>query len=910
MGNDYSYIGNADPTVIESLYEEFRNNPAALDAGWRRFFEGFEFARQTYGDAQLRIPEMFAKETAVLNLIGAYRQRGHLFTKTNPVRTRRKYDDPLTLESFGLSDRDLETVFQAGNKVGLGPAPLREIVRLVDETYCHSVAVEFKFVRDPQVVDWLQTRMESCRNRPAFSLDERMHMLRKLTQAVVFEKFMHSRFVGQKRFSLEGVEALIPALDTIVEKGSRLGIEEFVIGVAHRGRLNILANILDKRFEHIFAEFEGKGYSEADYAGDVKYHLGHSCEKVTASGKKVRLSVVPNPSHLEAVDPVVEGIVRARLDHVYGGDMNKIAPILIHGDSSIAGQGVIYELLQMSLLEGYRTGGTVHVVLNNQVGFTTNYLDARSSTYCTDVAKVTLSPVFHVNGDDVEAVVYVIGLALEFRETFKRDVFIDILGYRKHGHNEGDEPRFTQPILYKAIARHPDPLKIYIDRLAAEKLIEREPAEKLEAEFRQYLDEKFELSKTAVITPDLSFLEDARRTFRKANDEDFRQSPSTGVDIETLKILAGRINHLPSGPKFFTKITKIFDDRKKMIEAGDRLDWAMGELLAYATLLHEGYPVRFSGQDSERGTFSHRHAVVRIEDSEEEYVPLEHVSDGQARFQIYNSPLSEYAVMGFEYGYSMAYLNGLTIWEAQYGDFANGAQIIIDQYLSSAEAKWQQLNNLVLLLPHGYEGQGPEHSSARLERYLSLCADENLQVVNCTTPANFFHVLRRQIHRPFRKPLVVMSPKSLLRNPQCVSALDEFTTGTGFQELIDDPAAATDQVRTVLFCTGKLYYELLEHQRAHERHDVTIVRLEQLYPLPIVQIQKIAERYRAAKHWRWVQEEPANMGAWPFLNRHWRTPELAPVCRNESSTTATGFPVQHAAEQRALIEQAFADSSR
>ena len=906
MPHDPTYLGHADPAFIEGLYEQYLTNPDALDEGWRRFFEGFEFARRTYGDSARRVPEMFAKESAVLNLIGGYRQRGHLFTKTNPVRTRRKYDDPLTLESFGLSESDLNTVFQAGNVVGLGPSTLREIVALLDETYCHSVAVEFKFVRDPQVVNWLQTRMEAARNRPAFSYDERLHILRKLTQAVVFEKFMHNRFVGQKRFSLEGVETVIPALDAIVEKGADLGIEEFMFGMAHRGRLNVLANILDKRFEQIFAEFEGKTVSDAELTGDVKYHLGHSCDKTTTSGKRVRLSVAPNPSHLEAVGPVVAGLVRARIDHAYGGDRNRIAPILIHGDASIAAQGVVYELIQMSLLDGYRVGGTIHVVLNNQVGFTTNYLDGRSSTYCTDVAKVTLSPVFHVNGDDVEAVAYVIGLALEFRETFKRDVFIDILGYRKWGHNEGDEPRFTQPILYKAIAAHADPLAIYTKKLIDKGVLDEERAKAIETDFRNHLEEKYELSRKSPLSADDSFLRDTWSPYRRAVADELIASPPTGVDAALLKEIGAKITHLPAGPKFFTKIQRIFDDRRKMIEDGSRLDWAMGELLAYATLLNEGIPVRLTGQDSERGTFSHRHAVVTIEDSEEEYVPLAHVSERQARFSIYNSLLSEYAVLGFEYGYAMGAPQGLTIWEAQYGDFANGAQIIIDQFLASAESKWRQMNGLVLLLPHGFEGQGPEHSSARVERFLSLCAEYNLQAVNATTPANFYHALRRQAHRPFRKPLVVFTPKSLLRHPACISPLADFAAGARFHEIMDDAGADPKQVERVIFCSGKVFYDLLDKKQKENRRDAAIVRIEQLYPLPDAQIETALKKYSSAKQYIWAQEEPENMGSWFFLRGFSVFNDFRIVARAASGSTATGFPARHQAEQQTLMESAFA----
>ncbi|HEY3296327.1 MAG TPA: 2-oxoglutarate dehydrogenase E1 component [bacterium] len=905
MTNDFSFIGNAEPSVIEGFYEDYLKDPASVDVSWRSFFEGFDFARRTFGDGIAQAPEMFVKESRVLSLIGAYRTRGHLFTRTNPVRTRRKYEDPLTLESFGLAKSDLGTVFQAGREVGLGPAPLSEIVALLEQTYCRSVAVEFRYMRDPKVVSWLQTRMESCRNTPNFSHEERLHIIEKLTEAEVFEKFMHTRFVGQKRFSIEGVESVVPAIDAIVEKGADLGIEEFIIGMAHRGRLNILATILDKSFARIFAEFEGKGYTLSEYAGDVKYHLGHSCEKLTRGGKRVRLSVAPNPSHLEAVDPVAEGIVRARLDQEYRGDVRRIAPILIHGDASLAGQGIVYEVLQMSQLDGYGTGGTIHIALNNQVGFTTNYLDGRSSTYCTDVAKVTLSPVFHVNGDDVEAVVYVINLALEFREAFKRDVFVDLLGYRRYGHNEGDEPRFTQPILYKTIAQHPHPIEIYANQLAESGALDISVSQKLDEEFRVYLDQQYQASKDLTLVPDTTFLASTWKPYRTATHADFQQSPETGVELKDLKRIAERMNTLPEGPKFFAKIQKIFDERQRMITE-NRLDWALGELLAYATLVAGGVPVRITGQDTERGTFSHRHAVVKIEDSEEEYIPLENVSEKQASFRIYNSPLSEYGVLGFEYGYALALPRGLTVWEAQYGDFASGAQTITDEMISSGETKWQQMNGLVLFLPHGYEGQGPDHSSARMERYLSLCADDNMQVVNITTPANMFHVLRRQVYRPFRKPLVVMTPKSLLRHPQAVSPLEDFAVGTRFQELLDDVTADPAAVKRVLMCSGKIYYELVDRQQKLNRNDVAIVRIEQLYPLPEDQIQATVNRYKYAREYFYVQEEPENMGAGPFMHDYLNVPSLKIIARRRSSTTATGFPAQHVAEQQAILEKAFA----
>jgi 2-oxoglutarate dehydrogenase E1 component len=899
----FSYVGNADPQVLEEYYQKYLEDPSSMDNGWRKFFEGFDFARSAFGETV--VPEILQKEWKVLSLISAYRQRGHLFTKTNPVRERRKYDEPLVLENYGLSDADLDTIFQAGNEVGLGPATLRDILELLDQTYCHSIGVEYKYIRTPRIMDWLQHRMESGRNTRIYTREEKRYILRKLIQAVVFEKFMHSRFVGQKRFSLEGVESVIPAMDAIVESGAEKGIEEFVIGMAHRGRLNLLANVLDKPCENVFREFEGHATSDADFAGDVKYHLGWSTDKLTSSGRRVHLSLCPNPSHLEAVDPVVEGMVRAKSDHKYSGDLRKLAPILIHGDASVAAQGVVYEVLQMSLLDGYKTGGTIHIVLNNQVGFTTNYIDGRSSTYCTDVGKVTLSPVFHVNGDDVEAVVYTVGLALEFRQEFQRDVFIDILGYRKWGHNEGDEPRFTQPKLYKIIASHPNPAEIYASKLVESGDVTTDEVKKLESDVRLAVQERLDIAKQTPDAPTYSFMERTWKGFRSATDEDFNESPETGVDTDRLLALGRNITMLPDGPKFFDKVKKIFAEGRRMVDETRIFGWALGEHLAYATLLDEGYPVRISGQDSERGTFSHRHAVVTVEDSEIEYVPLRHVSPQQAPFWIYNSLLSEFGVLGFEYGYAMAAPKALTIWEAQFGDFVNEAQAIIDQYVASGEIKWKVMDGVTMYLPHGYEGQGPEHSSGRMERFLTLCADNNLQVVNCTTPAQLFHVLRRQMLRPFRKPLVVFTPKSLLRHPLCVSRLEEFGPGTRFGEVLDDPVDDPHAIQRVLLCCGKIYYDLLQRKVDQHRNDVAIVRIEQLYPLPIEQWQTLTAKYHEAGRWLWVQEEPENMGALTFMIRKFPRP-LEGISRKESATTATGFSAQHELEQKQILDRAFA----
>jgi 2-oxoglutarate dehydrogenase E1 component len=728
--------------------------------------------------------------------------------------------------------------------------------------------------------------------------------LRNLTRAVLFEKFIHKKFPGQKRFSLEGAEALIPALDAIMEKGAELGTTEFVIGMPHRGRLNVLANILKKPYEQIFSEFRGMQYEDEHLLGDVKYHLGYTNQRKTTSGKQVKLTVAPNPSHLEAVGPVVQGIVRARVDMDYKGNFDRITPILIHGDASIAGQGVVYELVQMSELPAHRTGGTVHIVVNNQLGFTTNYLEGRSSTYCTDVAKVVQSPVFHVNGDDVESLVYTIQFAMEFRAKFHKDVFIDLLCYRKYGHNEGDEPRFTQPILYKLIEKHPDPLEIYTKYLVENNYMEQAKIDTLKNRVNQVFEDCLEDSKKIEIAHINSFLKDIWQNIRKAEPEDFDHSPETGVSISQLRTIGKKIASYPPDEKFFRKLVKLQESRMEMIEETGKLDWAMAELLAYGSLLEEGIPVRLTGQDSVRGTFSHRHAVLKIEDSEKEYYPLNNLSKKQAKFEIYNSLLSEYGVLGFEYGYSLAYPDSLTIWEAQFGDFANSAQIIFDQFISSAEDKWNVMNDLVMFLPHGYEGQGPEHSSARIERFLVLAAENNFQVVNATTPANFFHVLRRQLHRPFRKPLVIFTPKSLLRHPRCISDLKELSRG-GFQELIDDPVADPEEVIRLVFCTGKIYYELLEEKEQKGHNHTALVRIEQPYPMPLAQIQQLVKKYKNTSDWIWAQEEPANMGVWPFAAQELEEVPLRYIGRPASGSTATGSSEFHHIQQRKIIEKSF-----
>ena len=901
MINKFSFLGAVHTNMVEIMYEQYIKNPESVNEEWRNFFTGFDFAKVVYSEED-EVPKTFKKEFQVINLIDAYRKSGHLFTKTNPVRERRKYSPTLDVENFGLEESDMETIFQAGSQVGIGPSSLKEIITHLKQVYCQSIGVEYMYIRKPDQVEWIKNRLHKNSNTPTFSSQEKKQILRKLNQAVAFENFMHTKFVGQKRFSLEGAEALIPALDSLIEKGSYIGVEEFVMGMAHRGRLNVLANIFNKTYRDIFSEFEGKEYEDHLFAGDVKYHLGYTSEQVCNNGKKVKMSLSPNPSHLEAVDPVVQGIARAKIDQNHKGDSSKIVPILIHGDAALAGQGVVYEVIQMAQLDGYKTGGTIHIVINNQVGFTTNYLDARSSTYCTDVGKVTLSPVFHVNGDDVEAVVHAIEIAVEYRQKFHKDVFIDLLCYRKYGHNEGDEPRFTQPMLYKAISKHPNAREIYNQKLISEGIVGANIAKEMEYEFKQLLQDRFDESKEIEKAHITRFMQSEWEDFRKSKDSDFVSSPDTSVPINTLKEVAKKIYTVAQHDSLFKKTQRLLADQKNMVEEKNQLDWGMAELLAYGTLLYEGNPIRLSGQDVERGTFSHRHAVLKLEQSEQEIVPLNSINP-KAKFEAYNSPLSEYGVLGFDYGYAMALPNSLTIWEAQFGDFSNGAQIMIDQFISSAEDKWKTYNGLVMLLPHGYEGQGAEHSSARMERYLQMCAKHNMQMVNCTTPANFFHVMRRQLKREFRKPLVIFTPKSLLRHPLCVSKLEDLSSGR-FKELIDDIDVEPSEVEKVVFCSGKIYYELLKERDKTSRMDVALVRLEQLYPLPEEQIITLLEKYKG-KTLIWVQEEPKNMGAWThILNRLQHLPfEL--IASRPSAATASGSSKQAAHRQRLIIEEVF-----
>ena len=901
--NNLSYLGNADASVIDEMYQKFLLNPNSMEDGWRKFFEGFEFARKNFDTDSQQLND---KEFKVINLIHGYRTRGHLFTKTNPVRTRRKYTPTLAIENYELEQKDLTTIFQAGKQIGIGPATLSEIINHLERIYCESIGIEYMYIHNPEVVAWLRDKIE-LKNRVQFTEKLKKVTINKLGMAVNFEQFLHRKFVGQKRFSLEGAEVIIPALDAIVVKGAESGVKEIVIGMAHRGRLNVLANIFHKSFTEIFNEFEGKAFDEnADFDGDVKYHLGHTTQLETTSGL-MNLTLAPNPSHLEAVGPIVQGIARAKIDQKQL-DENNILPIVIHGDAAIAAQGVVYEVIQMSLLDGYRTGGTIHIVINNQIGFTTNYLDARSSNYCTDIGKVTLSPVLHVNGDDVEAMIQAVQLALDYRQKYHKDVFIDLLCYRKYGHNEGDEPKFTQPLLYKIIAKHPNPAEIYRKKLIEEQVITLEEYHLESENYNRLLDEKLTKSKTIKTASIENFLADTWKGMTTAVAADFQQSPDTSVDKEQLINILHKTHQLPKDKAFISKIVRLFENRMKMVEE-DKLDWALGEILAYGTLLLEGHQVRLSGQDVERGTFSHRHAVVTVEDSEEKYIPLNHIHKNQAKFSIYNSLLSEYGVLGFDYGYAMVAPQSLVIWEAQFGDFNNGAQIIIDQFIASAEDKWKSQNGLVMLLPHGYEGQGAEHSSARLERFLTLSADINMQVVNCTTPANFFHVIRRQLTRNFRKPLIVFSPKSLLRHPDCISTISDFSGG-GFKEIIDD--VEVKKPKTVCFCSGKIYYELLTKRKELGITDIAFVRLEQLYPFPEKQIQVLINNYlkTGVKSWYWVQEEPKNMGAGNYIKNKLPQLEINMITQPESASPAAGSLQTHLKRINSIFDEVFALSKQ
>jgi 2-oxoglutarate dehydrogenase E1 component len=901
----YSYIANAHGNYIDELFQSFKKDPNSVDESWQRFFEGFEFSQEKFGDPIISgksDPILSAKETKVRDLIHAYRTRGHLEANTNPIRKRRDHKALLAIEDHGLTEADLDTEFEIGATLGIGKSTLRKILASLKSIYSGSIGFEYMNIREPEVLSWFRDKLEH--ESLNFDLDksEKERILFKLNEAVVFENFLHTKYIGQKRFSLEGGETTIPAIDTVINTGAKLGVEEVVIGMAHRGRLNVLANIMGKTYEQIFNEFEGSVPEETMGDGDVKYHLGYSSLITTDAGKQVNLKLAPNPSHLEAVNPVVEGFVRAKSDAQYASDYDKILPILIHGDAAMAGQGIVYEVAQMSEMAGYTTGGTIHFVINNQIGFTTDFDDARSSIYCTDVAKVIDAPVLHVNGDDPEAVVYCMRMAAEFRQKFNRDIFVDMVCYRKHGHNESDEPKFTQPSLYNIISKHANPREIYNATLIERGDIDRDLAKKMDKNFRSLLQDRLNLVKQKPLSYQFLPLEKQWQSLRRSNPADFDHSPDTSISQKVINTIGKALTKLPENFKPIKQIEKQLKSREDMFFKSKSLNWASAELLAYGSLLLEGKPVRLSGQDVQRGTFSHRHAVLRDANSNEPYNSLNHIDEKQADYMIYNSLLSEFGVLGFEFGYTMANPNALVLWEAQFGDFANGAQVMFDQFIATIETKWQRMSGLVMLLPHGYEGQGPEHSNARPERYLELAADFNIVVANVTEPANFFHLLRRQMTWPFRKPLIVMSPKSLLRHPKVTSPIKEFTNGS-FKEILTDTYATKTKVKKVLICSGKIFYDLHDYREANKRKDVALIRIEQLYPFPKLQLDDELKKYPDANY-LWVQEEPANMGYWSFVLRTY-TKKLYLIARKPGSSPATGYHKQHELEQHEIIETAF-----
>jgi 2-oxoglutarate dehydrogenase E1 component len=905
--NQYSYIANAEPVALEHLYESWKKDPESVDISWKKFFEGFEFANQSSFSAENVDASQLQKELAVAQLIEAWRSRGHLVAKTNPIRPRLDRQPALSLSDYGLNDADLNSTFHAGASIGMNGATLRDILAQLEKLYAGNIGVEYMHIRSKWMREWMQQQFESRWPNYQLSIEKKKRALHKLTEASVFENFLHKKFVGQKRFSLEGGENTIPALDAIINHGADLGVQRFAIGMAHRGRLNVLANILEKSYDYIFNEFEGNinpGVSFGD--GDVKYHMGFSHDSITPNNKEVYLALVPNPSHLEAVNPVLEGYLRGKGDSWYGGDRSKLMPILIHGDAALSGQGIIYEVAQMSQLPGYYTGGTIHFVINNQIGFTTNFSDSRSTDYSTAIAKAIDSPVFHVNGDDTEAVVFAVEMATEFRQQFGVDVFVDMVCYRKHGHNESDEPKFTQPHFYDLISKHKSPLEIYRQQLLTAGDVTEEWAKNDEKSFNDLLQDRLNNVKQKNIPELKTHASRQWEKMRRSSAEDFQKSPITGVSVKATDVVIQALTKIPSEVTPIKKVQQLLADRAKMYQDGV-VDWALAELMAYGTLLHEGKNVRISGQDVIRGTFSHRHAGFFDQETEKFYNSLNGIGTEQGEFRIYNSLLSEYAVLGFEYGYSMSNPNNLTIWEAQFGDFSNGAQTMIDQFIASGESKWQRMNGLVMLLPHGYEGQGPEHSNARPERYLQLAAEDNMVIANCTSPSNYFHLLRRQLTWNFRKPLVVMSPKSLLRHPLVKSNVKELHGKTFFQEVLDDSFVGTaPQVTKVLFCTGKVYFDLLAKQQADSRKDIAIVRLEQLFPLPQIQLEAIMAKYKNASL-VWVQEEPANMGYWTYLLRYkFLRNSLDVIARKESASPATGYAKVHAQEQSNIVEKAFA----
>jgi 2-oxoglutarate dehydrogenase E1 component len=894
-----SFANRANLDLIDDQYQRWRSNPLALDERWQAFFEGFELAGRTPSAAGGE------SQTAVVRLIYAYRDLGHFQAHLDPLSPPPGPHPLLKLEEFGFREADLDRRFDGSAFHGLQQVTLRDLLSALQETYCRTVGVEFMHIQDTKIRGWLADRIEPRRMRPDLPLRQKFRVLTTLHYAEFFERFLHMRYQGQKRFSLEGAETLIPVLDSLVEKAPSLGVQEFVMGMSHRGRLNVLSNILRKPYQEIFAEFEDNFLPESiDGDGDVKYHLGFSSDYLTTRGEKIHLSLTPNPSHLEAVNPVVEGRTRAKQRAFGDQGRTRGVPLLIHGDAAFAGQGIVAETLNLANLAGYTTGGTLHIIVNNQIGFTTSPNDARSTTYCTDVAKMIQAPIFHVNAEDPEAAVFIAELALEFRQTFNRDVVIDLYCYRKHGHNEGDEPSFTQPLMYREIKDRPSVSEVYTEQLIMRGDVTADEAEALQREFQEMLSKQ----QTEVHDgPPRKRSKSFSGIWKGLQMGYSRGADNTGVPRDVLKKIADSLAFIPEGFNVHPKIARLLDSRRNDVQNGRPVDWAFAEALAFGSLVIEGIHVRLSGQDSRRGTFSQRHAALVDQTTGERYVPLNSLRTDKTLFRVWDSLLSETAVLGFEFGYSIEDPNTLVLWEAQFGDFANGAQTIIDQFLVCSESKWQRSSGLVMLLPHGYEGQGPEHSSARLERFLQSCADDNIQVCNLSTPAQYFHALRRQVKRDFRKPLVIMTPKSLLRHKDCVSPLDQLAGGH-FAEVIDESALKPERVRRVLMCSGKAYYDLLEKRTERKIEDVAIIRLEQFYPFPEAQLRQAFGRYASAREWVWVQEESQNMGGWNFVDPRLRGMgySFAYVGRDASSSPATGSLKIHKREQAELVEAALA----
>ena len=913
---DFQYITNSHPAFIENLYNDFVKNPEAVDPEMRKFFEGFDFAisNNVSNITEKQVAEELpigldlahlTKEFNAYKLIVAYRTKGHLIANTNPIRERKNRHANLAIENFGFTNDDLNIEFEAGKFIGLGKTSLQNIANHLNKCYASHVGIEFSSVNSEEKIEWLVNAVEQVMMEPML-LKQKKRILQKLNEGVMFEKFLHTKYIGQKRFSLEGGETTIAALDAIINTAAANNVQEVVIGMAHRGRLNILANIMGKTYEQIFSEFEGTAIPDTTMgSGDVKYHLGYSSEIETETGNTIQLKLCPNPSHLEAVDPLVVGFTRSKADVLYNSDFDKILPILIHGDASVAGQGIVYEVLQMSNLKGYYTGGTIHFIINNQIGFTTDFSDARSADYCTSVAAMVKAPVFHINGDDPEAVVKAVQIATKYRQQFNSDIFIDMVCYRKHGHNEGDEPKFTQPQLYALIDKHLNPREVYTQYLLQNGEPDaQELAKEMEIQFLADLQERLDEVKQNPLPYTFQKPELWWKSLRRAVETDFENSPVTAISETDFKILFDGLMKWPNDFKPLRKVEKLLTDKIKLFTDEQKIDWATAELMAYGSLLIEGKDVRMSGQDVKRGTFSHRHCVLHDEVTSKSYNRLDHFNDTQAKMRIYNSLLSEYAVLGFEYGYSMANPNALVIWEAQFGDFCNGAQTIIDQFIATAETKWQRMNSVVMLLPHGYEGQGPEHSSARMERFLQMCAEQNMIITNVTAAANFFHVLRRQLTWNFRKPLINFSPKANLRHPGSYSHKDEFLNGSFKEILDDDKVANSSEIKKVLLCSGKIYFDLFERQQKEKRNDVAIVRLEQIYPIPQKQLDELYKKYNRAI-WYWVQEEPLNMGAATFLRMNLKNINFYIISRTASASTATGYSKVHAKEQAEIIDTAF-----